>query len=448
MEIDALRDPGTITEADPRAKSSQESPLSAIFLSPGWPLDACPNGVVTYVSTIVPTLRRMGHEAHVISPQVAEGVLGSPEGEGVIDLRYEDVQSGLLGQLSDRVRHRIDAWSAANHRRCRAIGQAAHRITGDSPGRHVLEMEEVFGWPYRVRRDSQIPIVVRLHGPWFLNGPNNGADPESREFARRVREEGRGIAAANAITAPSHDVLERTRAYYGLALHGAEVIPNPTPTIPEDRRWRPEKSDPERILFIGRFDLHKGGDTIIDAFALLQRDRPAAQLTFVGPDRGLVRDGRNWQLEAYIEHRIPGALSAGRIEWLGPRPQSELGDLRRRAAVTVIASRYETFAITICEAMAAGCPLVATRAGGAGEVFEHETHGLYVRPADPEDLASALSSMLANPDRAAAMGAAAVEHCRRNYSPEVVAEQTLGFYRRVLAKSATQDVLAPKESRP
>jgi glycosyltransferase involved in cell wall biosynthesis len=316
------------------------------------------------------------------------------------------------------------------------------------PGPHLLEMEDAFGWPRHVIRRCPMPVVVRLHGPWFLNGPNNGADPSSPGFARRVREEGLGIAAAHAITAPTRDVLERTRSHYGLALEGAEVIPYPTPRVSEECRWRPEGVEPDRILFIGRFDLHKGGDTIIDAFALLHRDRPAARLTFVGPDRGLVRDGRRWRLEEYIEHRLPGALRDGRVEWLGQRPNSELGNLRRRAAVTVVASRYETFAITICEAMAIGSPLVATRAGGAGEVFEHETHGLYVRPSDPEDLAAALSRMLADPARAAAMGAAAAEYCCRHYAPEIVAEQTLRFYRRVLAKSATQGIPAHKESRP
>ncbi|MEW4451084.1 glycosyltransferase, partial [Bremerella sp. JC817] len=123
----------------------------------------------------------------------------------------------------------------------------------------------------------------------------------------------------------------------------------------------------------------------------------------------------------------PGALGDGRVEWLGQRPNTELNALRRRAAVTVSPSRDENFPMAIIEALAVGCPIVAARAGGAAEAFEHETHGLYVRPADPGDLAAALSRMLADPARAAAMGAAAAEHCRRNYSPEVVAEQTLRF---------------------
>jgi glycosyltransferase involved in cell wall biosynthesis len=90
-------------------------------------------------------------------------------------------------------------------------------------------------------------------------------------------------------------------------------------------------------------------------------------LTFVGPDRGLERDGRRWSLPEYVEARLPGALADGRVRWLDRRPPAEVEALRRRAAATVMASRYETFAITVTEAMAAACPLAATRAGGAAE---------------------------------------------------------------------------------
>jgi glycosyltransferase involved in cell wall biosynthesis len=263
-----------------------------------------------------------------------------------------------------------------------------------------------------------------------------------------VRVEGKVLEVVDGVTGPSRDVIARSRTYYGLPLAGAEAIPNPVRLVPADQQWRVEASDPDHIVFVGRFDRHKGGDTIIDAFALLLRDRPSTRLTFVGPDRGLDRDGRHWSLPEYLEHRLPGALDDHRVRWLGRRPPSDVAELRRRAAVTVMASRYETFAITVTEAMAAGCPLVATRAGGASELFEDGIHGRYVAPEDPEGMASALAWMLADPARSARMGAAAAEHCRRHYAPDIVAEQTLRFYRRVLAKRATRGVLAQKESRP
>ena len=68
---------------------------------------------------------------------------------------------------------------------------------------------------------------------------------------------------------------------------------------------RPAASDADRIVFIGRFDLHKGGDLMIDAFAHLASSRPGLCLDFVGPDRGIPEaPGRLVRIDEYIEHRI------------------------------------------------------------------------------------------------------------------------------------------------
>ena len=75
-------------------------------------------------------------------------------------------------------------------------------------------MEESFGWARWVRPVTSIPVCVRLHGPWLLNG-RAAAAPEDDAFHERVRDEGLAIRAANAITAPSRDVLEQVREFYG-----------------------------------------------------------------------------------------------------------------------------------------------------------------------------------------------------------------------------------------
>ena len=58
----------------------------------------------------------------------------------------------------------------------------------------LFEMEEAFGSSSYVRRAIRIPICLRLHGPWFLNGPAMGF-PEDETFRRRVDAEGRGSPA-------------------------------------------------------------------------------------------------------------------------------------------------------------------------------------------------------------------------------------------------------------
>jgi len=76
-------------------------------------------------------------------------------------------------------------------------------------------------------------------------------------------------------------------------------------------------ADPKRILFVGRFDRHKGGDLIIDAFGRVLANVPDARLWFVGPDRGYIdTNGRTWHIEEYLRDRLPGALESKRVEWL------------------------------------------------------------------------------------------------------------------------------------
>ena len=374
-------------------------------------------------------LEQLGHQVRILTPQLIKEA-SDQEGLPALDLASE--ARGLIARLRNQIdlvrspaRSPIRSdWIA------RALRSAVGRLA-DRGELQIFEMEESFGWARLLA--GRVPLVVRLHGPWFINGPNEGSQPDHPNFIRRVRLEGQAIRAASGITSPSRYVLDRTRDYYGLALEQAEVIPNPVRAVAHENRWRLERSEPEHLLFVGRFDRTKGGDVMIEAFARLLRDRPGAKLTFVGPDSGVLIDGQRQSLTEYVERLLPGALTDSRVRWLGRRSPSEIEPLRREAAVTVVASRNENFPMSLVEAMAVGSPLVATRAGGAAEAFEHGVHGLYVEPEDATGMASAIASLLADPGRAATLGRAAAEYCDRHYTPDRVALRTIDFYRRLMA---------------
>jgi glycosyltransferase involved in cell wall biosynthesis len=258
-------------------------------------------------------------------------------------------------------------------------------------------------------------------------------DTGTRTYRRRVRREGAAIARAAGISAPSQDVLDRTRAHYGEALPEARVIPNPLHRAGEGDRWASARCDPGRVLFVGRFDNHKGGDVVIDAFAKVHAAEPDARLVFVGPDRGLTdAGGRSWQLRDYVAHRFPREADRASVEWVGEQRAPAIQELRRTAALTLVASRWETFGYTLAEAMMQGCPVVATATGGMAEMVTDGQDGRLVRPGDPDDLARGTLELLRDPARAAAMGARAAETAARRLSPEQVADETIAFYRRVL----------------
>ena len=405
--------------------------LSIGYYCPTWPLGASPNGISTYVSNLTKQLKLLGHHTTVLADTVAKGY-HNPQ---VYDL--ESVRTLIGRRPMNRVRYglwrRLASHSANSHLYRQAMVTTFSRAIADQRI-SIFEIEESFGWARWLSKASLVPICVRLHGPWFEVGPALGL-PENASFRARVEQERRAILSADAVTAPSCHILEKTRTFYGLNLENAEVIPNPAE--PAAHHWQLSQADHKRILFVGRFDRLKGGDLVVDAFARILKEEPEARLSFVGPDRGCRTDnGDTWQIEQYIRHRLPGALETKRVEWLGAQPFSALAQLRRQALVCVICSRYETFPYTVIEAMALGCPIVAATVGGIPEIIRNESNGLLHQQSDPEDLACKVVSLLKNPTWAAHLGQKAADDCCRYYHPEVVAAHTVHFYESVLRRAS------------
>jgi glycosyltransferase involved in cell wall biosynthesis len=409
--------------------SRADSPLSIGYLSPGWPLDEFPNGVVSYITDMVEPLRRMGHCVTVVA-----SLDNSPEPDpSIYDLEWASSSQGLVRRLGDWLGYRLAPGKTQSRVFLGLLLAAIHRAIAER-GVQLFEIEESFGNALWIQRRTSVPICIRLHGPWFLNGPVQGVR-EDREFRRRVVEEGRAIAAADGVTASSHDVLEQTRAYYGLALEDAEVVHPPIAPVPPGERWRLEACDPTRVLFVGRFDRHKGGDLIIEAFGRVLQEVPQARLCFVGPDRGCPdAGGRSWGLEEFLQDRLPGALESGRVVLLGQQPFSALAPLRRQAMVSVVCSRYENAPRALIEALSLGCPTVAARVGGIPEILQDQVDGLLHRPGDPVDLAAQIVALLGNPARAAELGRHAAATCEWRFNPEAIAARMVEFYRRVISR--------------
>lgn len=300
----------------------------------------------------------------------------------------------------------------------------------------MLEMEETRGAVGLVARHAGCPVVVRLRGPWFLNGDVQGV-PHDRAYHARLRAEGGAVARAVAVTSPSRDTLERTLEFYGVTPRLSAVIPNARPIAVSSNIWQLNACDRNTMLFVGRYDRHKGGDLVIDAFAALRRRFPKLRLIFAGPD-GQV-EGPGGLPQGLQEHasRVldPKTLAEG-FEWLGAQPHARLVELRKQALVTIVASRYESFGNTVLEAIAQGCPLVCAAVGGTPEITRHEFTALHFEGGSVESLAEQLGVILENPQFAAELGARALDDCRTRFASKAVAAQTLEFYEQVIAETA------------
>jgi glycosyltransferase involved in cell wall biosynthesis len=160
---------------------------------------------------------------------------------------------------------------------------------------------------------------------------------------------------------------------------------------------------------------------------------PDARLWFAGPDQGqFAEGGRRWDLEGFVDDRLPGARASGQVRLLGKVPKSELAGLRRAALVSVVCSRYENFPYAATEAMTMGCPLVASRVGGIPEIVRDGVDGLLHRNGDPADLAAQIVVVMGDPARAADLGRNAAARCAREFHPIAIASRTVDCYRQLL----------------
>ena len=387
-------------------------PLRIGLLTPAWPGTVTANGIASATAPLAQGLAAIGHEVTILTAQI-DAPHDHPR---VIPLQP------LPFSLAERLIGRIAPDRALRGVNIRKLILGVREAISRH-GIEVLLMEESFGWAAAVRAAVAIPVVVTLHGPQWLHRITP-ARPRRGPEARREAWEEAGLQRIDALISPSQDVLDRTRAVWGLPAVPSTVIGNPVRLARLDTPAA--QTAAPHLLFIGRFDRIKGADVLMEAFTRIASRSPEAQLTFVGPDSGVLQpDGTRLHLAEALA-RMP-ATARDRVTILGHRSRDEIADLRRAYPITLVASRYETFGVALIEAMAAGSAVVSTRAGGLAEILRDGETGLLVPPEDPGAMAEACLRLLADPALTLRLGQAARADVEARFAPEIIAAKVAEF---------------------
>jgi glycosyltransferase involved in cell wall biosynthesis len=374
-------------------------------------------GTELYTQSLASYLSRSGHRVSVFCPSTG---VTADQREGLDDFRVYRVNVG------QRARGRVflDTFSQ------RTLSAAFDRVLAvEQPA--LVHVQHLMGLPltlFRLLADRGIPYVVTLHDYWFVcanaqlitnydqticAGPGalfhncgrcllaRAGSPVTRVvglapapvLALRSRSLAAVLAGARRLIAPSRFVAD---TYRRLGPAGSNIVVVPhgiaaPESPPGETAARPHR-DYLQIGYLGNLAWQKGVHCLIEAVNRLPEN--GARLEIYG--------GQESFPEYVAElHRL--ALHPG-ITFHGSLSRRELWPALAQLDVLVVPSLWhETSSLVVQEAFACRVPVVASSAGALPEKIHHGHDGLLVPPGDISALRDALSELMVEPARLAAM---------------------------------------------
>jgi glycosyltransferase involved in cell wall biosynthesis len=262
-------------------------------------------------------------------------------------------------------------------------------------------------------RQHHIPYIIHLHGGCF------------REFYASLSEKRKTkcrqvFQAAHTVIFLASDWLPFAQEL-GVAVKSV-VIPN---FVFLPQLTKKEANNLCRIAFLGRLVKRKGAYVLLEAISLLASDNtlPAFQLILAGDGeiaecRSIVRKKG---LSSFVE--VPG--------WLDDEAKDVV---LRKTDILTLPSYFESFGLSLIEAMSYAVPVVATRSGSIPHVVEDGEDGLLVEAGNVKELADALAFLLRDSEKRKAMGQVARTHVEQRFSDVVVCEKLFGVYQTILSE--------------
>ena len=261
-------------------------------------------------------------------------------------------------------------------------------------------------------------VVTTLHGTdTTLLGCDAGYGPAIQH----------ALAASDAVTAVSHFLSRETR----------RLLPTERPVEVIHNFFVPRPTHRGREEVRRELGLLEGEALIVHASNL----RPVKRIDLLLAAAALIRPRESFRLlilagSDFAPYHAEAAR-LGLVDRLIVREQvSDTEEYLQAADLALFTSESESFCLGILEAMFFGCPSVSTAVGGIPEVVTHNETGWLTKSADPGVLARGVETLLRDPARRLAMGAAARQRARRLFGADVIVPRYEALYWKLCSSSS------------
>ena len=361
----------------------------------------------SFLQLLARALKGEGVEVRVVAPASA-GVASHETVDGITVDRFHYAPKGhetlaYGGNMATQVK---ESWGA----RVKLLGFLGSEFRCAVQARRAFEPDVIHAhWWFPnglvgtwTARMADRPLVTTLHGTDVRLARTVAF---SRPGFRHVLQHSAAVTAVSQFLADEAQKVVSTSA--------PTVAPMPVAT---DLFSPAGNRESNRLLFVGRLNAQKGIEMLLRAIAVATT-RPALDVVGDGPD--------GERLKA-----LAGELEiADRVRWIGALPQPKLTEYYRAATALVVPSVNEGLGLVAVEAQLCETPVIAFDSGGLSDVVSSGRTGILVDDISASALAAAIDSLLASPDRGAALGAAGRLHALSTFAPESVARRYANIYR-------------------
>jgi glycosyltransferase involved in cell wall biosynthesis len=242
------------------------------------------------------------------------------------------------------------------------------------------------------RRIVTLHDLIPVRWPERYMGPKDGGPLLGRAIERRRYQSADLVVAISdstrndARTLLGVDPDKIVRVYHGIDFTKWKVHRGASADVIVSKRGL---SSQRFLLYVGGYDWHKNVEGMMAALARARREVRDLVLVWAGR----LSDER----QTLIRDRARQAgLADDAVKLIGFVPDDELVALYGRAVAHVLVSRYEGFGLTLIEAMASGCPVVASTGGSLSELAANAA--IVTDPDDHEAIAAGIVRLCREPE--------------------------------------------------
>lgn len=260
---------------------------------------------------------------------------------------------------------------------------------------------------------THYPLVITIHDPIHHVG-----DRSARKTPQFIADF--GYRRADQVIVHGEAVKDLVNQRLRIPKELIHVVPHIA--LGNDKNQNHIQEEDQLILFFGRIWEYKGLEYLIQAEPMITEKVPEAQFMIAG---------RGEDFERYRRMMIHPDRFIVHNEFISDQRCAEL---YRRASIVVLPYIEASQSGVIPMAYTYSKPVVATSVGGLPEMIEHGQTGYLVPPRDARALAEAVINLLKNKELRHRFGKNAKQKSDDEWSPDVVARQTVEVYKQILKK--------------